>query len=78
MKDLWQQYIHVLHAKGIRPPFDRWYVIRAEAFARAHQGKQLKEYTCDLVQLYLADLGRCNSLNTWQFKQAVDAVRILC
>jgi integron integrase len=78
MKDLWQQYTQALHAKGIRPPYDRWYIIRAEAFARANQGRQLKEYTADVAQQYLADLGRCTSLNAWQFKQAVDAIRILC
>ncbi len=78
MNNLWQRYTNVLHAKGIRPPCDRWYVIRAEEFLKNHQGKQLKEYTCNLVQAYLSELGRSNSLNTWQFQQAVDAVRILC
>jgi integron integrase len=78
MNNLWQRYTSVLHGKGITPPFDRWYVIRAEEFLKNHKGKRLREYTCDLVQLYLSDLGRCNALNTWQFKQAVDAVRILC
>ena len=78
MKDLWQQYTHILHVKGILPPIDRWYVIRAEAFLQVHKGKQLKEYTRDAIQLYLTDLGRCQTLNTWQFRQAVDAVRILC
>ena len=74
MKDLWQQYLHILHAKDILPPFDRWYVIRAETFLRTHQGKRLKEYTSDIVQSYLADLGRSRHLNAWQFGQAVDAV----
>ena len=78
MNNLWQRYTNVLHAKGIRPPCDRWYVIRAEEFLKNHQGKRLKEYTCNLVEAYLSDLGRNNSLNTWQFQQAVDAVRILC
>jgi len=41
MKDLWQQYTHALHAKGIQPPYDRWYVIRTEAFLQDHKGKQL-------------------------------------
>jgi len=78
MKDLWQQYTRALHAKGIQPPYDRWYVIRTEAFLRDHKGKQSKEYTSDLVQGYLAALGRSQSLNAWQFRQTVDAVRILC
>jgi len=78
MKDLWQQYLHILHAKHILPPVDRWYVIRAESFLRTHKGKRLKEYTSDTVQLYLADLGRSQYLNAWQFGQAVDAIRILC
>ena len=42
MRNIWQQYTDVLHSKGIRPPCDRWYVVRAEAFLRAHQGKPLR------------------------------------
>ena len=61
MTDLWQRYTNVLHAKGIRPPCDRWYVIRAEEFLKNHKGKQLKEYTCNLVETYLSDLGRAET-----------------
>jgi len=78
MTDLWQRYTGALHQKGIQPPYDRWYVIRTEAFLQGHKGKQLKEYTSDLVQVYLAALGRSQSLNAWQFRQTVDAIRILC
>ena len=78
MRNIWQQYTDVLHSKGIRRPCDRWYVVRAEAFLRAHQGTPLKEYTGDLVKSYLAELGRNQSLKAWQFIQAVDAVRLLC
>ncbi len=45
MNNLWQRYTNVLHAKGIRPPCDRWYVIRAEEFLKNHQGKQLTAKT---------------------------------
>ncbi len=78
MKDLWPQYLHILHAMDILPPIDRWHVIRAEAFLRSQQGKRLREYTPEIVQSYLADLGRSQYLNPWQFRQAVDAIRILC
>ncbi len=78
MNDLWQRYTAALHEKGIVPPYDRWYVIRTEAFLQDHKGKQLKEYTSDLVQAYLATLGRTQSLNAWQFRQTVDAIRVLC
>ncbi len=40
MNDLWQRYTHVLHGKGITPPYDRWYVIRAEEFLKNHRAKQ--------------------------------------
>jgi integron integrase len=78
MPDLWQRYTCALHKKGIQPPYDRWYVIRTEAFLQDHKGKRLKEYTSDLVHTYLSTLGRDHSLNAWQFRQAVDAIRILC
>jgi integron integrase len=78
MINIWEQYTNILHSTGIRRPYDRWYVIRAEAFLRAHQGKPLKEYTDDLVKSYLTELGQNQSLKTWQYIQAVEAVRILC
>ena len=78
MENLWQRYTSALHGRGIKPPVDRWYVIRAESFLKTHKGKHLSEYTCDLVQSYFSDLGRCNGLKPWQYKQAVDAIRILC
>jgi len=40
MNNLWQRYTGVLHGKGIMPPFDRWYVIRAEEFLKNHKGKR--------------------------------------
>ena len=78
MNNLLQRYMTAIHNKGIVPPYDRWYVIRAETFLKYNQGKRLSEYTCDLVQTYLSELGRSDVLNAWQFRQAVDAIRILC
>ncbi len=78
MEMFWPHYIGALQKRGIKEPYLRWYVIRAEAFVRSYSEVPLSEYTSKMVQAYFADLGRKTYLKPWQFKQAIAAVRVLC
>ena len=73
----WERHIEILQHQGITKPFDRWYVIRAQAYIDARPGLRLKEHKASDLTDYLNVLGRKSSMKDWQFRQAVDAIRIL-
>ena len=73
---LWDNYLTVLHKKGVRAPFDQWHVKRSEAFVRA-SSKRLVQQTPADVEVYLRRVGRESRLKSWQFRQIVDAIRTL-
>jgi hypothetical protein len=77
IRSFWDRYIQKLHESGVKPPFDRWMVIRAEQYVAAHPDLRLAEQTPAAVDSYLADLGRQTGLNAWQFRQAVNAIQKL-
>ena len=55
----------------------RWYVKRIEEFIKAHEGRKIKSLSGSDIQRYFALIGRQNRLAGWQFRQCVDAIRIL-
>jgi antitoxin YefM len=77
IRSFWDRYINKLHESGIKPPFDRWMVLRAEHYIAAHADRRLTEQTSVDVNAYLAELGRKPGLKAWQFRQAVDAIQKL-
>ncbi|WP_394708534.1 integron integrase [uncultured Desulfuromusa sp.] len=73
----WDRFIALVHKRGVNKPFDRWYVIRAEEYIKAHPDKRLQDHDRNDVERWLMVLGRENSLKSWQFRQAVHAMQIL-
>lgn len=73
----WDRYIQLLNNQGIEQPFDRWHVRRAEEFIRAFPDRKLAEIGADEVSTYLVEAGSKGDLKPWQFRQVVDAIRIL-
>jgi integron integrase len=73
----WDRYIAIVRKNGIKKPFDRWYVIRAEDYIKAHSDKRLHDHCQYDVEAWLTMLGRKSELNDWQFSQAVHAIQIL-
>ena len=73
----WERYIEIIQNQGVTKPYDRWYVIRAQAYVDAHPGLRLKEHQVSDLTDYLNALGRKSGMKDWQFRQAVDAIRIL-
>lgn len=77
IEKFWDRYIALVHGENVRPPADRWYVVRVEAYINAHSEKKLKEHNKQDVENWLEMLGRKKSLNDWQFRQTVHAIQIL-
>lgn len=73
----WDRFIDIVHKYGVKKPFDRWYVIRAEEYIKAYPDKRLQDHNRSDVESWLAALGRNNNLKSWQFRQAAHAMQIL-
>jgi hypothetical protein len=54
----WERYIEIIHNQGVKEPFDRWYVIRAQAYIDARPGLRLKAHQASDLTDYLNALGR--------------------
>ncbi|MFN2352729.1 MAG: integron integrase, partial [Kiritimatiellia bacterium] len=53
------------------------HVRRAEAFIKSFSGRRLAELGPDEITEHLTKAGRDGALKPWQFRQEVDAIRIL-
>ncbi len=77
IEQFWDRFIDIVRNSGVKEPFDRWYVIRAEEYIAAHSGRRLQDHDRQDVDDWLAVLGRKNRLKSWQFRQAAHAMQIL-
>jgi hypothetical protein len=77
VRRFWDRYLELLHKQGIKPPADRWYVIRAEVYIKANPERRLMEHTPADIHRHLSDLGGIGRINDWQFRQSVDAIQKL-
>lgn len=77
VRRFWDRYLELLHKQGVKPPADRWFVIRAEAYIKATAERRLAEQTPADVHRHLSELGRIGRISDWQFRQSVDAIQKL-
>jgi len=70
-------YAVALNNNGISGKYAEWYMIRADNFLRHAGWSDPGGVTREVTEKYLGDLGRQQSLEIWQFRQVVDAIRIL-
>jgi len=77
VRRFWDRYLELLHKQGVKPPADRWFVIRAEAYIKATASRRLAEHTPADVHRYLSELGGIGRISDWQFRQSVDAIQKL-
>lgn len=73
----WDNYLNRIHKTGVKQPFDRWYVRRAEEYIAASRGKRLAAQKPADLEAYLRQAGRNPGLKDWQFRQIVDAIQNL-
>ena len=73
----WEKYINKTKTYKVPDKSVRWYVRRAEEYIKAHSSLRLTQHSPYQVEAFLQDLGRNNRISDWQFKQAVEAIRIL-
>ena len=59
----WDRYIKIINDQGIKQPYDRWHVRRAEEFIRAFPDRKLSEV--DAVRYRAPSLFLGNDLTRW-------------
>ena len=73
----WDKYISKTKVYKVPERARQWYVRRVEAFINAHAGRKLAALSGDDVRDYLDVIGRNERIEDWQFKQSIEALRIL-
>jgi integron integrase len=71
------RYRILINKKGISHKYAEWYMRRAVEFMRYTGCTDPRGLTREQTEQYLAEKGRQNSLESWQFRQVVDAIRLL-
>lgn len=77
VRSFWHRYVQKVGESGVKPPFDRWMVRRAEQYIAAFPDRKLAEQCPADVERYLTEVGQRTEMKDWQFRQIVDAIRIL-
>ena len=73
----WDKYISKTVSCGVPEKSRRWYVRHVERFIDALDGRRLGQLDSADIAKYLDTKGRSPDLADWQFRQIVDAIRIL-
>ena len=76
-RKFWDRYLKIPHEQGVKPSADRWHVVRAEQFIGAFPDRRLADIDAREVSAYLEEAGRRGTLQDWQYRQLVVAIRIL-
>ncbi|MEW8663077.1 MAG: integron integrase [Candidatus Thiodiazotropha sp.] len=73
----WNKYSDILKRFRIPERSITWYRRHVEFFIDNHPNTRLKEHSIASVDAWLGKLGRNPNVNEWQFRQKVDALRLL-
>ena len=76
-RQFWRRFHQKTIAYHVPPPARPWYQRHVEHYISAHPELRLAAHSSDTVSSYLDDLGRQGKLRDWQFRQAVEALKIL-
>ena len=70
-------YLSALDNAAIPKRQRRWYVRRVEEFIKAQAGRKIKTLPGSEVRGYINMICRKHRLVAWQFRQRIEAIRIL-
>ena len=77
IEHFWAQYADTLKLFRIPERTLPWYRMYIQIFIDEHPDTRLKEHAVETVETWLGKLGRSPHINEWQFRQKVDALRLL-
>ena len=73
----WDNYINILIEQEVKESVRRWYVKRVEQYIQRYPDERLRSHSPQHVVDFFTEMGREGKLSDWQFRQSVDAIRIL-
>lgn len=73
----WDNYINILIEQELKESVRRWYVKRVEQYIQHYPDERLRSHSPQHVVDFFTEMGREGKLSDWQFRQSVDAIRIL-
>ncbi|WP_316368941.1 integron integrase [Candidatus Thiodiazotropha sp. CDECU1] len=73
----WQNYTTLLKRFRIPPKSIPWYRRHVEGFLADHPNVRLRSHSAENVVRWLERIGRDTNIDAWQYRQKVDALRIL-
>ncbi|MES9834655.1 MAG: integron integrase [Candidatus Thiodiazotropha sp. DIVDIV] len=73
----WDNYTALLKSFRIPKGAIPWYRYHIEGFLAENSRIKLRSHSAESVNSWLEHLGRDTNINTWQYRQKVDALRIL-
>lgn len=73
----WDNYLTTLGTQHVLPEQRRWYVRHVEVFLKTLNNKSIKHTRATDVERHLRHLGRQDHMLSWQYEQAVNALRLL-
>ena len=77
VESFWKKYLQILKDHEVPQSAMRWYVKRVEDYVKNYPEIKLSNHSNQLVTSYLEKLSRNPRITDWQFKQAVDALKVL-
>ena len=77
IREFWIRYTSTLKFFKIPESSIPWYRRHIEEFIKAHPDSRLREHNADSVSRWLETLARSNRITDWQYRQKVDALRLL-
>jgi len=73
----WHNYLSILEKNSVPKKSRQWYRKHLEEYIAAHPGVKLQRHTARFIDDYLNAKGRLKNLKEWQFRQIVDALRLV-
>lgn len=73
----WHNYFSILEKSSVPTRIRPWYRKHVEGYIQAHAGRRLADQLPHDIDEYLGAKGRLPNLREWQFRQIVDALRLL-
>ena len=77
VRRFWHNYFSILEKSSVPVRSRPWYRKHVEGYIQDHAGRRLAEHLPHDIDEYLAAKGRIGTLQEWQFRQIVDALRLL-
>ena len=77
VEQFWMNYAAVLKQFRIPRGAIPWYRKHIQGFIDDHPSVRLQSHTPESLQAWLEDIGRNPAIKDWQFRQKIDALRLL-